>query len=66
MKLPFDPQTFAVTFRFAAVGFLVLVLTVPFSIVSCVADERKDYRDTAVARVAKTFGSANVWPGRCW
>ncbi len=63
MKLPFDPKAFAVTFRFAAVGFLVLVLTVPISIVSCVADERKEYRDTAVARVAKTFGRSQRLAG---
>lgn len=63
MKLPFDTQTFAVTFRFVTVGFLVLVLAVPLGIVSCVADERKAHRNTAVAKVADSFGRAQRLAG---
>ena len=63
MKLPFDIQTFAVTFRFVAVGFLVVVLAVPLLVVGCVADERKEHRDTAVAKVANSFGRAQRLAG---
>ena len=63
MKLPFDTQTFAVTFRFVMVGFLVLVLAVPLLVVGCVANERKEYRDTAVAKVANSFGRAQRLAG---
>ena len=63
MKLPFDTQTFAVTLRFAMVGFLVLALAVPLLVVGCVADERKEYRDAAVAKVAKSYGRAQRLAG---
>lgn len=67
MKLPFQTplqmQTFVVTFRFMAVGFLVLVLAVPLFVVSCVTDERAAYRDTAVAKVASSFGRSQRLAG---
>lgn len=63
MKLPFDAQSFVVTFRCMVVCFLVLALAVPLSVVSCVADERKAYRDTAVAKVASSFGRSQRLAG---
>lgn len=63
MKLPFDTQAFAVTFRFVAVGVLVLALAVPLGLVSCVADERKEYRATAASKVAQSFGRAQRLAG---
>lgn len=63
VKLPFDTKALAVSLRFVAVGFLVLVLGVPLALVSCVADERKAFRDTAVAKVAQSFGRAQRLAG---
>lgn len=63
MKLPFDPQAFAISFRFVAVGFLVLVLSAPLLVVSCVVDERKAFRNAAVAKVANSFAHAQRLAG---
>lgn len=63
MKLPFDPQAFAVTFRFAMVGFVVVALAVPLMVVGCVADDRKAHRATAATNVANSFGQAQRLAG---
>lgn len=48
--------TVATSLRFLAVGFLVAVLGIPLALVSCVADERRQYRNDAGKRVADSFG----------
>ena len=60
MKLSIDSPTlspsFAIGLRFAAVGLLAVLLAIPLGLVSCVADDRKEHYDSAVRKVADSFG----------
>lgn len=65
MQLPLDIQALArsPTLRFITVGALSLILAVPLAVVSCVTQERQQFHDEAVKKVARSYAGSQRFAG---
>ncbi|MDE0225182.1 MAG: cell envelope integrity protein CreD [Gammaproteobacteria bacterium] len=53
-SLPFDPRS--VSLRFIGVAVLIAVSMIPLGLVSCVVDDRQQYRNVAIEDIAAVWG----------
>ena len=56
MKVNLDTPSLLTSLRFVVVAGVTAALMVPLSLVGCVADERRQYYDEAVASIVRTWG----------